>query len=119
MDYHVLTLFPEMIEQTVNTSITGRAVKSGKISLHTVNIRDYAQNKYGRVDDYPYGGGAGMVMEPEPVYQAYQAAVSQFRVGKAKKKPRCIYLTPQGQVLNQVLVEELALEEELFFLCGH
>ena len=60
MDYHVLTLFPEMIEQTVNTSITGRAVKSGKISLHMVNIRDYAQNKYGRVDDYPYGGGAGL-----------------------------------------------------------
>lgn len=119
MDYHVLTLFPEMIEQTVNTSITGRAVKSGKISLHTVNIRDYAQNKYGRVDDYPYGGGAGMVMEPEPVYQAYQAAISQSRVGKTGKKPRCIYLTPQGQVLNQVLVEELALEEELFFLCGH
>lgn len=119
MEYHVLTLFPEMIEQTVNTSITGRAIKNGKITLHTVNIREYAQNKYGRVDDYPYGGGAGMVMEPEPVYQAYQAALSRSCSARTGKKPRCIYLTPQGQVLDQVLVEELALEEELFFLCGH
>ena len=92
MDFHVLTLFPEMVENTVQTSITGRAVKNGKISLHTVNIRDFADNKHSRVDDYPYGGGAGMVIQAEPVYQAYQS------VKKRTSKPRCIYLTPQGKV---------------------
>ena len=113
MDFHVLTLFPEMVENTVQTSITGRAVKNGKISLHTVNIRDFADNKHSRVDDYPYGGGAGMVIQAEPVYQAYQS------VKKRTSKPRCIYLTPQGKVFNQTMAEEFALEEELVFLCGH
>ena len=113
MDFHVLTLFPEMVENTVQTSITGRAVKNGKISLHTVNIRDFADNKHSRVDDYPYGGGAGMVIQAEPVYQAYQS------VKKQTSKPRCIYLTPQGKVFNQTMAEEFALEEELVFLCGH
>ena len=113
MDFHVLTLFPEMVENTVQTSITGRAVKNGKISLHTVNIRDFSDNKHSRVDDYPYGGGAGMVIQAEPVYQAYQS------VKKQTVKPRCIYLTPQGKVFNQTMAEEFALEEELVFLCGH
>ncbi len=113
MDFHVLTLFPEMVENTVQTSITGRAVKNGKISLHTVNIRDFADNKHSRVDDYPYGGGAGMVIQAEPVYQAYQS------VKKQTSKPRCIYLTPQGKVFNQTMAEEFALEEGLIFLCGH
>ena len=113
MDFHVLTLFPEMVENTVQTSITGRAVKNGKIALHTVNIRDFADNKHSRVDDYPYGGGAGMVIQAEPVYQAYQS------VKKRTSKPRCIYLTPQGKVFNQTMAEEFALEEELVFLCGH
>lgn len=113
MDFHVLTLFPEMVENTVQTSITGRAVKNEKISLHTINIRDFADNKHSRVDDYPYGGGAGMVIQAEPVYQAYQS------VKKQTSKPRCIYLTPQGKVFNQTMAEEFALEEELVFLCGH
>ena len=113
MDFHVLTLFPEMVENTVQTSITGRAVKNGKISLHTVNIRDFSDNKHSRVDDYPYGGGAGMVIQAEPVYEAYQS------VKKRTSKPRCIYLTPQGKVFNQTMAEEFALEEELVFLCGH
>lgn len=113
MDFHVLTLFPEMVENTVQTSITGRAIKNGKISLHTVNIRDFAENKHSRIDDYPYGGGAGMVMQAEPVYQAYQS------VKKKTAKPRCIYLTPQGKVFNQTMAEEFALEEELVFFCGH
>ncbi len=113
MDFHVLTLFPEMVENTVQTSITGRAVKNGKIALHTINIRDFADNKHSRVDDYPYGGGAGMVIQAEPVYQAYQS------VKKQTSKPRCIYLTPQGKVFNQTMAEEFALEEELVFLCGH
>ena len=117
MKFHVLTLFPEMIENAVHTSITGRAAKKGTISLNTVNIRDFSVNKHMRVDDYPYGGGAGMVMEPEPVYRAWKSVADLQE--KEGKKPRCIYLTPQGKVLNQTLVEELAMEEELILLCGH
>ena len=73
MKYHILTLFPEMIEQGLHTSILGRAINNGYISLETTNIRDFSANKFNRVDDYPYGGGAGMVMEAEPVFRAYQS----------------------------------------------
>lgn len=114
MKFHVLTLFPEMIEQGVNTSITGRAMAKGLISLNAVNIRDYADNKHSKVDDYPYGGGAGMVMQAEPVYCAYKALEE-----KAGKKLRTIYLTPQGHTFNQRMAEDFAKEEELVFLCGH
>ena len=114
MKFHVLTLFPEMIEQGVNTSITGRAMTKGLISLNAVNIRDYADNKHSKVDDYPYGGGAGMVMQAEPVYCAYKALEEQ-----AGKKLRTIYLTPQGQTFHQKMAEDFAKEEELVFLCGH
>lgn len=119
MNFHVLTLFPQMIENTVNTSITGRAVKNEKITLQTVNIRDFADNKHMRVDDYPYGGGAGMVMQPEPVYRAYESVKTHSLAAAQGKRPRCIYLTPQGKVFNQTMAEEFALEEELIFLCGH
>lgn len=115
MNYHVLTLFPEMIEQGMNTSIIGRAIEKGLISLEAINIRDYAEEKRkGRVDDYPYGGGAGMVMQAEPVYASYEALCT--RLGK---RPRVIYLTPQGQVFHQALAQEWAQEEDLVFLCGH
>ncbi|HIU74349.1 MAG TPA: tRNA (guanosine(37)-N1)-methyltransferase TrmD [Candidatus Pelethocola excrementipullorum] len=114
MRYHVLTLFPEMIDQAANTSILGRAVKNGSIQVETTNIRDYSANKHMRVDDYPYGGGAGMVMEAEPVYRAYEAVKE-----KIGHKPRTIYLTPQGKVLNQTMVEEFALDEDLVLICGH
>lgn len=115
MNYHVLTLFPEMIEQGMNTSIIGRAMDKGLISLEAINIRDYAEEKRkGRVDDYPYGGGAGMVMQAEPVYASYEALCT--RLGK---RPRVIYLTPQGQVFHQALAQEWAQEEDLVFLCGH
>lgn len=114
MNYHVLTLFPEMIEQGLGTSILGRAQKSGRITLDAVNIRDYSEDKHMRVDDYPYGGGAGMVMQAEPVYRAYQAV--EQKIGH---KPRVIYLTPQGRLFDQTMVEELAMEEDLVFLCGH
>lgn len=114
MNFHVLTLFPDMIQGGVNTSITGRAVSSGLISLNTVNIRDFAGNKYGQVDDYPYGGGAGMVMQPGPVYRSYESVVERIRY-----KPRVIYLTPQGKVFNQSMAEDFAKEEDLVFLCGH
>lgn len=114
MNYHVLTLFPEMIEQGLNTSIIGRAMAKGLLSLETVNIRDYAYNKHQKVDDYPYGGGAGMVMQAEPVYLAYEGICE--RTGK---RPRVIYLTPQGSVFDQKMARTLAREEDLIFLCGH
>ena len=114
MKFHVMTLFPEMIEQGMRTSITGRAIDAGLISMHTVNIRDYARNKHHKVDDYPYGGGAGMLMQAEPVYLAWE----DIRRG-TETDPRVIYLTPQGSVFNQKLAKELAEEKELILLCGH
>ncbi len=114
MNYHVLTLFPEMIENGLNTSIIGRAIDEGIITLEAINIRDYADNRHSKVDDYPYGGGAGMVMQAQPVFGACQAL--EERIGY---KPRLIYMTPQGKVFNQEIAEELSKEEELVFLCGH
>ena len=114
MKFHVLTLFPEMIEQGFHSSITGRAMEKGLLQLDAVNIRDYAVNKHMRVDDYPYGGGAGMVMQAEPVYRCYEAVKE-----KIGRDVRVIYLTPQGRVFNQKMAEEFAAEEDLIFLCGH
>lgn len=114
MHYHVLTLFPDMIAQGLGTSIIGRAMDQGIIQLTATNIRDFSKNKHMKVDDYPYGGGAGMVMQAQPVYDAYQNVVE--RIGY---KPKVIYLTPQGAVLNQSMVEEFAKEKDLVFLCGH
>lgn len=114
MRFHVLTLFPEMIEQGCRTSILGRALQAGAISVTATNIRDYSENKHGHVDDYPYGGGAGMVMQPGPIDRAYQAVKSGIP-GEA----RVIYVTPQGNVFNQQIAQELAKEEDLIFLCGH
>lgn len=114
MNFHVLTLFPEMIEQGLHTSILGKAMEKGCITLEATNIRDFSANKYNRVDDYPYGGGAGMVMEAEPVYRACKSV--EEKIGKSA---RTVYLTPQGRVLNQTMVEELAMEEDLILLCGH
>ena len=111
MNFHVLTLFPEMIENGMNTSITGRAIAKGLLSLEAINIRDFAFNKHNKVDDYPYGGGAGMLMQAEPVYLAYESI--EKRVGR---KPRVGYLTPQGQVFNQKMAREMAQEEDLVFV---
>ena len=114
MNFHVLTLFPEMIMNGLETSILGRAAAKGIVSFEAVNIRDYTLERHGKVDDYPYGGGAGMVMQAEPIYRAYAALVE-----KIGKKPRVIYMTPQGQTFNQGIAEDLAKEEDLVFLCGH
>ncbi len=114
MNFHILTLFPEMIEQGLNISIMGKAIDKGLIGVNAVNIRDFTTNKHLKVDDYPYGGGAGMVMQAQPVFDAYKSV--EF---KCNKKPRVIYMTPQGRVFNQKIAEELAKEEELVFLCGH
>ena len=114
MNFHILTLFPEMVLNGLNTSILGRAVKEGHITINATNIRDFAGNKHNHVDDYPYGGGAGMVIQPEPVFKAYESACE-----KMNGKPRVIYLTPQGKVFNQSMAEDFAKEENLIFLCGH
>ena len=114
MNFHVLTLFPEMIRNGMNTSITGRAINAGILSVEAINIRDYAFNKHQKVDDYPYGGGAGMLMQAEPVYLAYESV--QKKLGY---RPRVVYLTPQGEVFHQTMAKELAKEKDLVFLCGH
>ena len=114
MNFHVLTLFPEMIEQGMNTSIIGRAIAGGYLTVQAVNIRDFAFNKHQKVDDYPYGGGAGMLMQAEPVYLAYESV--EKKIGK---KPRVIYLTPQGRVFHQEMAREFAREEDLVFLFCH
>lgn len=115
MNFHVLTLFPDMIRAGIGTSVTGRALAHDLITLNAIDIRDYAQNKYKHVDDYPYGGGAGMLMQPEPIYLAYQDLLKN----SGKDKLRVIYVTPQGSVFDQKKARELAKEEDLVFLCGH
>lgn len=157
MNFHVMTLFPEMIEQGLSTSVLGRAMERGLISLDSVNIRDYTLDKHKRVDDYPYGGGAGMVMAADPVVRCYRAiaekmaadaeiadaeiteketaekmrmdaeaaetgalyAETEHAAREEKKRPRVIYLTPQGRTFTQELAQELAREDDLIFLCGH
>ena len=161
MNFHILTLFPEMVSNGLNTSIIGRAVSAGLLSIEAVNIRDFAFNKHQSVDDYPYGGGAGMLMQAEPVYLAYESVAEKIRQrtaaaeetsdaageaaalseemadaageaaalsekmadaakeAKSGKKPRVVYLSPQGSVFDQKMAEELAQEEDLILLCGH
>ena len=148
MILRILTLFPEMVMNGLNTSIIGRAMENGLVNIEAVDIRDYAFNKHKSVDDYPYGGGAGMLMQPEPIYQAYLGVVEQMAIeSKAQEKSdaptsieveneaigikiiadeeasskssRVIYLSPQGRVFNQKVAHELAMEKELIFLCGH
>lgn len=109
-----LTLFPLMLQAVLEESITGRAIKGGILDIRYTNIRDFAQNKHNRVDDAPYGGGMGMVMQAEPIYRAYQSVLETATV-----RPRVIYMSPQGRVFNQKIAEELAQEPHLVFLCGH
>lgn len=114
MNFHILTLFPDMVMNGLSTSIIGRAMANELLAIEAVNIRDFAENKHNRVDDYTYGGGAGMLMQAGPVYGAYRSVAE-----KAKSKPRVIYLSPQGKTFSQSMAEEFAQEEELIFLCGH
>lgn len=148
-----MTLFPEMIEDATKVSILGRAINNNLISINAVNIRDFSENKHMKVDDYPYGGGAGMVMQAMPIYKAYQSIIDDINAlninnksvkannistcninnnsintinnidsnisSSIKKRPRVLYMTPQGKVFNQKMAEELAKEDELIFLCGH
>ena len=149
MNFYIMTLFPDMVKDGLNTSIIGRAMEKDLLSIDAVNIRDYAFNKHHSVDDYPYGGGAGMLMQAEPVYLAYEAVKEQvdkrkqentaaeeiasaepvdcsevhdsdFQDENSKKRPlRVVYLSPQGDVFNQKMAEEMAQEEDLVLLCGH
>ncbi len=112
MKFHVLTLFPDMIMQGLNTSIIGRAAEKQLVEINAVNIRDYTLDKHGKVDDYPYGGGAGMLMQAQPVYDAWKAVTKEQKI-------RTIYVTPQGVPFKQKLAREFSKEEELIFLCGH
>lgn len=114
MNYHVLTLFPEMVLNGLHTSIIGRAAEKGLLSIEAIDIREYSTDKHRHVDDAPYGGGAGMVMQPMPICDAYDALCE-----KTGRRPRVIYMTPQGKVFNQKIAQELAMEEDLVFLCGH
>lgn len=110
MKIDVLTLFPEMYH-SLNKSILGRAIEGGYISIDYTNIRDFSNNKHNKVDDYPFGGGAGMVMKPEPIYDAIMSV--------KRENSRVIYLSPKGKVYNQELANELAKEEHIVLLCGH
>ena len=116
MRFHILTLFPEMVMQGLLTSITGRAVKQNKIAIEATNIRDYTLDKHAKVDDYPYGGGAGMLMQAQPVYDAYQNIADKIPEG-AKK--RVVYVTPQGTPFTQQMAQDFAACDDLILLCGH
>lgn len=118
MNFHVLTLFPEMVMEGLNTSILGRAIDKETISIEAVQIRDYTLDKHNKVDDYPYGGGAGMLMQAQPVFDCFEAV--QKRITDAGRKPaRVIFMTPVGKTFDQKLAEEFSQEEDLIFLCGH
>ena len=110
MKFDVLTLFPEMFE-TLKQSVIGKAVEKELIDINLVNIRDFSKDKHKKVDDTPYGGGAGMVMRPDVVYDAYKSVKTQ--------KAKVIYMSPQGKTLNQEMVEDLSKQEHLIILCGH
>lgn len=116
MNFHILTLFPEMVSAALMTSITGRAAAEGKISIQAVNIRDFSTDRHKRVDDYPYGGGAGMLMQAQPVFDAFESVMAGIPDISRK---RVIYVTPQGRPFTQQVAQELAQNEHLILLCGH
>lgn len=128
--FHVMTLFPEMVLNGLHTSILGRAEENNIISIHAWNIRDYTKDRHKKVDDYPYGGGAGMLMQAQPIYDTYQAILENIHESTRIKncdidrndtpsKTKVIFLSPQGVTFNQKMAKEYAKEENLIFLCGH
>jgi tRNA (guanine37-N1)-methyltransferase len=121
MQFDVLTLFPEMFD-ILNESIIGRAKEKGLINVNLINIRDFSKNKHKKVDDTPYGGGAGMVIQPDVVYDAYKSVIKnndKSGLDEKSKKTKVIYMSPQGKKLDQQKVEELSKQEHLILLCGH
>lgn len=125
MKFYVMTLFPDMVMQGVNTSILGRAIERQKIGIEAVNIRDYTLDKHGKTDDYTYGGGAGMLMQAQPVYDTYLAIKERIEADRQKmgcetaSETKVIYVTPQGMPFTQKMAQELSKEEDLIILCGH
>ena len=115
MRFDVLTLFPEMFEP-IKQSIIGKAEEKKLIDINLINIRDFSKDKHKKVDDTPYGGGAGMVMRADVVNDAYLHVVENM---KTRQRPRVIYVTPQGKVFNQAMAREMAMEHDLILLCGH
>ena len=116
MKIHIMTLFPDMVANGLNTSILARAIDKGLLEIDAVNIRDYTAGKHKKVDDYTYGGGAGMLMQAQPVYDCHAAIVANQRT---RQRIRTIYVTPQGKTFNQEMARQFASEEQLIFLCGH
>ncbi|MGG2467961.1 tRNA (guanosine(37)-N1)-methyltransferase TrmD [Paraclostridium bifermentans] len=115
MRFHIMTLFPEIFNSYMNESIMKRAVEKGIIEVNIYNIRDFSTNKHKKVDDYPFGGGAGMVMTPQPIYDTYKQIIDKFDI----KDPRVVYLTPKGKVHNQNIASEMSTFEDVILLCGH
>lgn len=113
MRFDVLTLFPNMFDAVLGDSIIGRAQKAGILKINCINIRDFSEDKHKRVDDYPYGGGRGMIMQPQPIYNAYKS------IEWKDKKPLVIYLSPQGKVFDQSFARELSKQEHIVLICGH
>lgn len=114
MTFHILTLFPEMFSNVLHSSMLGRAEEKGILNFNVVNIRDFSTNKHNRVDDYPYGGGRGMVMQAPPVYDAYVGIANSLPY-----KPHVIYMSPKGNVFNQQRAVELSEKKDIVLLCGH
>lgn len=112
--FDVLTLFPQMFEAVLGDSITGRAREAGLIEMNFTNIRDFSANKHKKTDDYPYSGGGGMIMTPQPIYDAYMAVTAG-----CEKKPHTVFMSPQGAVFNQQKAIELSQLDRIVFLCGH
>lgn len=132
MHFHIMTLFPEMVLDGLHTSIIGRAMEKGCISIEAVNIRDYTLDRHKKVDDYTYGGGAGMLMQAQPVYDCWKALDGKIKEREwqkavesdsgspqGDKRTRVVYVTPQGEVFSQKKAAELSMEKDLIFLCGH
>ena len=114
MRIDILTLFPDMCNSVLGESIIGRARAAGKVEINSIDIRDYTNDKHRRVDDKPYGGGMGMVMQAEPIYKCFNALCDEIG-----KKPHLLYMTPQGKTLTQDRVKELAKMDNIAILCGH
>lgn len=115
MRFHIMTLFPDIFKSYINESIMKRAVEKKLIEVNIYNIRDFSENKHKKADDYPFGGGAGMVMTPQPIYDTYKHIVDKFNI----KHPKVIYLTPKGKVHNQSIASEMSEYEDIILLCGH
>ena len=118
MHFHVLTLFPEMVESALGESILGRAAQKGLVEISAVDIRSYTKNRHNRVDDYTYGGGAGMLMQAQPVYDCCADVQAQV-LSRQGRPAKVLYMSPLGRTFDQQMAQELAAEEELILLCGH